>query len=138
MIASINRIADRNDCREAILLQQRPAWVIAAAATVFVVMMALLPSNLGAIVNGAIAGGCLGLVLALTTTTVLVGRCGEQVIVAKASPWRQGQATELLATLDAPVDANIEGGFLGKKITFHGENYLLQKALEDRFRAVIE
>jgi len=137
MIASINQIAGRNDCQEAIVLQQRPAWVVAVAAAVVVLVRLLLPGELGNIASAALAGACMGIIIALMTTNVLVGRCGDQVVMAKASTWRPANATQLLGTIDAPVKASIDSGFVVKKVSFYGETYLLSKALEKRFLSVI-
>ncbi|MEM7096323.1 MAG: hypothetical protein AAF567_25175 [Actinomycetota bacterium] len=136
MIQQINAITGRSDCGEAVLMIQRPAWSLPVAGVIGVVLFVLLGmTDMPAILAGAVAGGVLGLIVAVTGTNRILGYCDGTVVMA-ASSTMSIKATEVVASWPYPVAAEVKSGALMVNVTVAGETYQMAKPLEDRFRAI--
>lgn len=137
MIAALNAVTGRTDCGEAVILQRRPPWLVFVLVPVFAVGMILFQRwlDLPAMFAGGIAGGLVGLVLALFTESYLLGYFDGSVVLAKSSKMKV-LAVEVLAEMPYPASATVDGGMLTKKVTLAGERYLIAKMLETRFRSI--
>jgi len=137
MIAGINEITGRTDCGEAVLLQRRSTPIMVAVIVGAVVLTVALQTqfDLGALARGAIVGGTAGIATIAAMTNFWLGYCDGTVVLVRAGKLR-AVAEAVVAEYPHPVAATLGSGWMTKKATVAGNEYLLSKQFEPRFRAI--
>lgn len=140
MINSINELNRNDECTEAVLLQQRPKWALAAMFGAVVVIIVLLGAAdlLGGsgVLLGAIGGGIGGLLFAVVTNYWILARVGDEVQLARSSKM-SAKAVEIVERHPVPVPVEIKKGLLQSKVAIGGQSFFAARQFVKRIEAAV-
>lgn len=136
MISSIEGLTEGR-CREAVLIQQRPRWAIAATAVVAATLgIPLFASGMPAALAGGITGAIAGVGVVLLSKMWILARVGEDIVLATSSKlW--AKATSIVWRAPAPVAWQWDGGRLIRRLALGEETYLVSRAFATRTEAIL-
>ncbi len=118
----------REPITQVVVLQQRPVWSLPVSAAVFLaVYFALQPLDLGAILRGAVAGGALGLTMAVTSTRWLLAGTPTRALLARAKLWSAG-AMSIDAEYPLGVEMTAGRSFINATYTLDGRTFVVSRA----------
>jgi len=141
MIASVNGVTGRTDCSEAVLVQQRPAWLGVVLFPIAVIAFFVVTSaDLGGALSGGIAGGIVGLLIGMSfvvlTKYLILARCSDDVLVLRSSK-SSAKAVELLESHPTPVQTSWANALLSKKLTVNSNMYYVARQFVGRAKTIV-
>jgi hypothetical protein len=131
---AVNTLSGRYDCSEALLLERRARWVVPFVVVVWTAMSQVFPESLGDALRGGLAGLVAYGFFAALNKRFLLARCGGILILASLR-WYSSNPVKVLLEVERPAQSTVGEGALLKRVSFAGEEYLLARSLEARFRA---
>jgi hypothetical protein len=136
MISSVNALTGRLDCTEAILAQQRPAWLPALAGLVVVFgLVGGSPLDVAPILVAVVAGAAGGVVFTGATNYWIVARSGDRVVLARSRKLT-AKAVEIVHEYDAPIPLTSRSAVFSRAVNLAGRELYVARQFDRRLRQI--